>query len=138
MFYTAHIYKDGESWSVEFPDLGDTFSFGSTLDEARRNAEEALDCTLLSLLDEKRPFPEPKTAPDEVKGLYAVAASPTVECAYAVIKARGRTPAAVVARRMGITPQSYGRIENPRSNLSVRTMEKVARALGKRLKIELV
>ena len=55
-----------------------------------------------------------------------------------MIKARGRTPAAVVARRMGITPQSYGRIENPRSNLSVRTMEKVAKALGKRLKIELV
>ena len=138
MFYTAHIYKDGDAYSVEFPDLGDTFSFGATLEEAKRNAEEALDCTLRALLDEKRPSPEPKTKANASKGLYAISTSPTVECAYAVIKARGRTPAVVIANRMGISPQSYSRIENPRSNLSVRTMAKAAAALGKRLEIRLV
>ena len=109
-----------------------------TLEEAKANAEEALECTLRSLLDERRPWPAAKTRPNAAKGLYAIPVSPLVECAQGIVKARGRTPAAVIARRMGITPQSYGRLENPRSNLSVRTLEKAAKALGKRLEINLV
>ena len=138
MLYTAKIYKDEDGYSVEFPDLGDTFTFGATLEEAKANAEEALECTLRSLLDERRPWPAAKTRPNAAKGLYAIPVSPLVECAQGIVKARGRTPAAVIARRMGITPQSYGRLENPRSNLSVRTLEKAAKALGKRLEINLV
>ena len=35
MLYTARIYKDEDGYSVEFPDLGDTFTFGATPEEAK-------------------------------------------------------------------------------------------------------
>ena len=40
--YQAKIYKDGKSYSVEFPDLPGCFSMGDTLEEAKTMAKDAL------------------------------------------------------------------------------------------------
>ena len=42
MNYTARIYKDGDAYSVEFPDLDGCFTQGDTLEEALTNAKEAM------------------------------------------------------------------------------------------------
>jgi len=51
----------------------------------------------------------------------------------------GDRPQSEIADRLGLSYQAYQRLENPsKSNPSVKTLQRVAKAFGKRLKIELV
>ena len=54
--HQAKIYKDGKSYSVEFPDLPGCFSMGDTLEEAKTMAQEALSLYLRGAMD----LPKPK------------------------------------------------------------------------------
>jgi predicted RNase H-like HicB family nuclease len=55
--YIAYLRKDADSdYGVEFPDLPGSFSAGSTLEEARAMASEALAGHVAVLQEEKRLF----------------------------------------------------------------------------------
>ena len=60
--YIALIHKDANSdYGVSFPDLPGVISTGSTLDEARAMAAEALALHLEGLAEDGEAVPEPST-----------------------------------------------------------------------------
>ncbi len=60
--YIALIHKDADSdYGVSFPDLPGCVTAGTTLDEARAFAEEALVLHLAGLAEDGEPVPEPSS-----------------------------------------------------------------------------
>jgi predicted RNase H-like HicB family nuclease len=60
--YIALIHKDGDSdYGVSFPDLPGCISAGSTLDEAREMAAEALILHLEGMVEDGEVIPEPSS-----------------------------------------------------------------------------
>jgi predicted RNase H-like HicB family nuclease len=60
MIYPVVIHKDrGSSYGVTVPDLPGCFSAGDTLDDAVRNAREAIEMHLEGLIEDGLPVPEP-------------------------------------------------------------------------------
>jgi len=58
--YVALIHKDADSdYGVSFPDFPGCVTAGSTLDEARSFAEEALTLHLQGMAEDGEPIPEP-------------------------------------------------------------------------------
>lgn len=57
--YPAKFHKEDGSYWVEFQDLEGCYSDGITLDEAMKNAQEALSAHLAYLLDKGLSIPEP-------------------------------------------------------------------------------
>lgn len=138
MHYVAKIERDGDGWSASFPDVPGAMTCADTKEELLAEAADALNGVLAVMLSEKEPLPAAKTAPNAKKGLVSIYVDPSVSFAYQAFEARRGKTAALVCRKVGEPRQWLGRIENPRSNLSVRMMKKAAKALGKRLRIELV
>ena len=138
MQYTAKIYKDGESYSVTFPDVPGANTFADTIDEARNMAKDALDGILFCMLERKDPLPVARTKAEPSKGLEAIHVDDRLAIAYTIFEARRGKSAAFIARKMGITRQAYQRLENPKASLTVATLIKAAEALGKKLSIAFV
>ncbi len=60
--YIALFHKDVDSdYSVSFPDFPGCVTAGTTLDEARANAEEALALHLNGMTEDREPIPEPSS-----------------------------------------------------------------------------
>lgn len=100
-------------------------------------AKDAMELTLYDVFDGS-PLPEARTKPDPEKGLYAVEVSPSLSIALQLVAARGKKTQRQAADEMGMHLQAYQRLENPKSNLSVRMLERIAAHLGKRLEVRLV
>jgi len=63
--YIALIHKDADSdYGVSFPDLPGVISAGSTLDEARDMATEALAFHIEGLIEDGEAIPEPSSLED--------------------------------------------------------------------------
>ena len=60
--YIAFIHKDADSdYGVSFPDLPGCVTAGTTLDEARAFAEEALTLHLAGMVEDGEAIPEPSS-----------------------------------------------------------------------------
>ncbi|AXO13108.1 type II toxin-antitoxin system HicB family antitoxin [Thalassospira indica] len=57
--FTAYILKDGDGYTVVFPDLPGCMSVASTFDEVYNNAREVLPAFLNVMRDEKMDIPVP-------------------------------------------------------------------------------
>lgn len=65
MEYIAYLHKDGKSdYGVSFPDFPGCITAGSTLEEARRMAAEALSLHIAGMREDGEPLPEPSTLDD--------------------------------------------------------------------------
>lgn len=65
MEYIAYLHKDAKSdYGVSFPDFPGCITAGSSLDEARRNAVEALSFHLAGMREDRDAVPEPSTLDD--------------------------------------------------------------------------
>ncbi len=65
MEYIAYLHKDKNSdYGVSFPDFPGCITAGSTLEEARRMAAEALSFHIAGLREDGDPIPEPSTLDD--------------------------------------------------------------------------
>ena len=68
MEYIAYLHKDRKSdYGVSFPDFPGCISAGSTLEEARRMAAEALGLHIAGMREDGEKIPEPSTL-DDLKG----------------------------------------------------------------------
>ncbi|WP_315769096.1 MULTISPECIES: type II toxin-antitoxin system HicB family antitoxin [unclassified Bradyrhizobium] len=81
--YIALIHKDADSdYGVSFPDLPGVTSAGSTLDEARAVAAEALALHLQGMAEDGEPVPEPSSleeimsAPENRDGVAVLIPAP--------------------------------------------------------------
>jgi predicted RNase H-like HicB family nuclease len=67
MEYIAYLHKDSDSdYGVSFPDFPGCITAGTTLEEARRMAAEALSLHIAGMQEDREAIPQPSTL-DELK-----------------------------------------------------------------------
>lgn len=132
--------KGDKVYTVEFPDLPGCVTFGETLTEAKEKAREALSGYLASVFDRgfKIPIPSKRV---KGKNVYPILPETTVLVPIILRSSREELHLNQIeaAKRLGISYQSYQKLENPnKANPTLKTLEKVAKAFGKRLIMKLV
>ena len=133
--YGAQIIPDGDGFLVTFRDIENAFTEGSSYEEAIFNAQEVLDLMLLDRLEKDDEIPLPSLfQQDEV----AISASPevTAPALLHIIRTINHRSMADVARAMGVSYQSYQRMESGK-NLTMKSLKKAASALGSIVEIRL-
>ena len=133
--YPAMIEKhDDGSWFVSFVDLPDTFTEGRTKEEALFNAAEVLSAMLAWRLEEGHEVPAPTP---RVRAAVYVAPDAKIQAAMLVRLARGQRSLADLARALQTSWPAAKRLEDPSHSPSLKTLERAAAALGKRLVLSL-
>lgn len=127
--------QDEGGFTVTFPDIPEAITEGDDRDAAMFNAAEVLTLCLEQRMDDGEAIP----APTKVKGGVWLEPAAAVQAALLVRQAReaeGKT-LADVARALNTSWPAAQRLEQPRGNPTLRQLERVAAALGKRLVVEL-
>ena len=136
MEYFCTIKEEDGLYGVEFPDLPNVITVGSTREEALAMASEALNAALESDVSRGMSLPEPLAGPG--KEMSPVEVSAHIVVANEIRKLRGDRSQSEIAARLGLSYQAYQRLENPaKGNPTVKTLQRVARALGKRLEVRI-
>jgi antitoxin HicB len=115
---------------VQFVDLPSAITEGETEEEALFNASEALTGVLDVLLEEGRDIPVPS---QNVPDAYYITPDSKTQSALLIRHARGNTELAQLARAMKTSWPAAQRLENPRHWPSLKSLDRAAAALGKRL-----
>jgi len=115
---------------VQFVDLAEAFSEGDTMEEAQFNAAEVLTLTLEGRLDEGQDIPEPTP---NVQGATYIAPDAKTQAVLLLRHARGDRTLADLARALNTSWPQAKRLEDPRHWPSLKTLDRAARVLGKRL-----
>ncbi len=126
---TLESQEDG-SFLVTFVDLPDTFTEGQSKEEALFNAAEVLSGMLAWRLEEAKDVPAPS---QKVKGAYYVAPDAKTQAAMLLRLARGERSLSELARALETSWPSAKRLENPTHWPSLKTLDRAAAALGKKL-----
>lgn len=137
MEYIAKINHEDDGFTVEFPDIPGCYTCGDTLEEALTMAEDALYAILYAKLEDKDPLPQSTLTEDQKNGFYAIQVRGRLALAYTIFEARRGKPAASICKKMGIAPQQY-KLEDPKAGITFATLEKFAKAIGKKLEIKFV
>ena len=132
--YPARITpQEGGSLLVEFVDLPDTFTEGQTLEEALFNAAEVLSAMMGWHIDQGSEIPAPSAKLKGVKGVHYIAPDAKTQAVLLLRHARGGRSLAELARAMDTSWPQAKRLEDPHHWPSLKTLDKAARVLGKRL-----
>ena len=134
--YPAVFERDNEddTYSVSFPDLPGCFTFGDTLEEAKGHAAEVLSAYLESIDSRRLKIPEPS----EQTGKSVFRIEPDTKVGLAIWLKRNREKRGLsqtdIANQLGITYQTYQRIEDPaKSNPTLKTILKLEKVFKHRL-----
>jgi antitoxin HicB len=138
--YPLRVQKaeEGGFWA-EFPDLPGCITEGDTIEETLHNAREALNVWITSRFE--RGFKVPAASTIKGKNIYRIEPSPEVCVPLLLRKVRteSRLSQSVVAKKLNITYQTYQSWESPKTaNPTVKQLDKVAKAIGKKLIVEIV
>jgi antitoxin HicB len=137
MYYYAKIVRQDGAFLVSFPDLQNVNTYGDTLEEALRNAAEALNGALET--DFERGYSLPEARARQGRTMHPVEIAPHIEIAYQLRRLRNGHSQEEIAGRLGISAQAYQKLENPRKcNPTVKTLEKIGYALNKKLEVSFV
>jgi antitoxin HicB len=129
--YPAHITEDpAGGYCVQFVDLAEAFTEGDSLEEALFNAAEALTLTLDGRLAEGQDVPDP--SPDIADAHY-IAPDAKTQGALLLRAARGDRTVADLARALETSWPQAKRLEDAHHWPSLKTLDRAARVLGKRL-----
>ena len=133
--YPATVERQADgSYLVKFVDLDDTFTEGKTKDEALFNAAEVLSGMLAWRLDEGMNVPPPS---QKVKGAHYIAPDAKTQAAMLLRLARAERSLSDLARALETSWPAAKRLEDPTHWPSLKTLDKAAAALGKRLVLTL-
>jgi predicted RNase H-like HicB family nuclease/DNA-binding XRE family transcriptional regulator len=140
MQYIAVLKREGPNTLASFPDCPGCQTFGRTRARALANAREALEGWLEAHLVAGDAPPQPgRQAKRSSHRSVPVDVSPILAVRLQLRWARqslGLTQAAL-AKRVGVTRQQIALLEAPDSNVTLRTLERVAAAMNLRLEVEL-
>jgi len=133
MVYRCTIEKEGDEYIAQFPDMPNVVTCGFTHEEALAMAKEALDGCLEADISRGMPIPPPS-----YDGGHPISVATHIALSLRLRDLRGDRSQTEIANRLGLTYQAYQRLENPRkSNPTVKTLEKIARAYGRELSVSL-
>lgn len=130
---TVETQSDG-TYLVRFIDLTDTFTEGQTMEEALFNSSEVLSAMLAWQLDEAKDVPSPS---QKVKGAHYIAPDAKTQAAMLLRLARGERTLSDLARALETSWPAAKRLEDPTHWPSLKTLDRAAAALGKRLVLTL-
>jgi antitoxin HicB len=135
--YPARLHRQGPDFLVEFPDFPNIATYGKDQNEALLHAEEALNGCIES--DFARGFNIPPPSAAKGRGVHLIPVRPHVAVAVLLRQMRGSLTQQEIAARLNISFQVYQRLENPRkANPTIKTLEKVAQAYGRRVELGFV
>lgn len=135
VLYPATIIEEPTGgYCVQFVDLAEAFTEGDTLEEALFNASEVLTLTLEGRLAEGLDIPEPSNT---VENAHYIAPDAKTQGVILLRAARGDRSLADMARALETSWPQAKRLEDPRHWPSLKTLDKAARVLGKRLVLSL-
>jgi predicted RNase H-like HicB family nuclease/DNA-binding XRE family transcriptional regulator len=142
MQYAAYISREGKHVLAEFPDCPGCQTFADSGDELATAAQEALEGWLEAHLVDGQVPPRPAARTSAPKGrkLARIDVRPGLAAALEIRWARdaaGWTQAAL-GRRAGVSQQQIAKLENPDENPTLETLEKVVKALGLRVSLDLI
>jgi antitoxin HicB len=115
---------------VRFVDLPGVITEGRSVEEALFNAIEALTGGLDVMLEEGLDIPLPSR---EVAGSVYIAPDAKTQAALLIRQARGETPLSTLARAMETSWPAVQRLEDPNHWPSLKSLDRAACAMGKRL-----
>lgn len=130
---TIEQQPDG-AWFVRFIDLPDTFTEGQSEEEALFNAAEVLSAMLAWRLDEAKEVPAPG---QRIEGAHYIAPDAKTQAAMLLRLARGERSLSELARALETSWPAAKRLEDPTHWPSLKTLDRAAAALGKRLVLSL-
>jgi antitoxin HicB len=135
VLYPATIEECEEGgYLVQFVDFLEAYTDGKTHEEAVYNASEVLTLTIAGRLDEGIPIPEPSK---NVAGTIYVSPDAKTQAALLLKRARADKSLAELARVLETSWDAAQRLENPKHWSSLRSIDRAAAALGKRLVLSL-
>lgn len=147
MFYTAIIHREGKRWLADFPDAPGCQTFADSRNALAVAAAEALTGWLEAHLIDGECPPRPalswRTQPWKMRHPCPPALRVHVPAALAVALSVRWTRRDLgmsqleLAQRAGMTQQQIARLENPGHSPSLKTIDRVAAALGAELDISL-
>ena len=140
MQYPAMVTQEGGVFLIEFPDCPgcQTFARDEALVEAR--ASEALEGWLEVNLEDGEAPPEPSARRRSPRGaeLRRIPVSSQLAAAIEIRWARraARLSQSELGRRIGVSQQAIAKLERG-GNVSLETLDKVARGLGRSVELRL-
>jgi antitoxin HicB len=133
MIYYCTIEKEGNEYIAQFPDMTNIVTCGFSHEEALAMAKEALDGCLESDVSQGNSIPKPV-----YKKGYPITVSPHIAFSIQLRELRGEQSQTDIAKKLGLSYQSYQRLENPRkANPTIKTLERIARVYGRELIISM-
>lgn len=134
--YPAVIHNTSDGLWIEFPDLGGAGTQGDTMEELIAMAEDALSGILTVRYDEDLTIPEPSRI--EGKNIVYVNVPPEVAVPIRFRKWRKEQGLSQgeIAEKIKAPYQTIQKLEKIGCNPTIKTLRKVARALGKNLLID--
>jgi antitoxin HicB len=122
--------QPGGGFFVQFTDFSDTFTEGQTEEEALFNAAEVLSVMLDLKLEAGLEIPKPT---QNAEGARYIAPDAKTQAALLIRHARGEKSLSDLARALETSWPSAHRLENPKHWPSLKSLDRAAAALGKRL-----
>jgi antitoxin HicB len=133
MVYYCEIEKESNRYIVRFPDMPNVKTCGESREEALFMAEDALNAVLESEVEHGF-----STRPPVYKNGYPIPVAANILLSLQLRQLRGKLSQTDVAKKLGMTYQSYQRLENPRkANPTIKTLEKIARVYDRQLSVTL-
>jgi len=126
---------DEGGYTITFPDFPEAISEGDSLEEAIYNAIEVLDLTLKSRMEDNETIPLPHS--ESGVDVHMIAPDVNIQSALLVKLNRGDKKFSDLARTLGTSWPAVSRLEDPKHWPSLRQLDKMAAALGKRLVLSL-
>jgi antitoxin HicB len=129
--YPAKVEAQADgAFFVSFMDLPDTFTEGQTREEALFNATEVLSAMLAWRMDAAKEMPAPTQG---VQDAVYMAPDAKTQAAMLLRFARGERTLSELARTLETSWPAAKRLEDPTHWPSLKTLDRAAAALGKRL-----
>ena len=135
MLYPAKITaEETGGFTIQFVDLPEAYTEGETEEETLFNAVEVLNLTLQGRIEEGMDVPVPSSG---LTDACYIAPDAKTQAALLLRQARGDRSYAEVARALETSWDVARRLENPRHWPSLKSLDRAAAALGKRLVLSL-
>lgn len=135
--YPALFEPDGDGFMASFRDIPEALTSGSTMEEVRAMAADALLTAMDFYFEDKRAVPAPSRA-KKGEELVSLPASGSAKVLLLNQMLEQKVTPAELARRLNTSPQVVNRIVDIGHATKIDTIAEALEALGKHLEIAVV